>query len=157
MLEKNLQTNPSGEIEAGECTCIAGTDGNCKHSAALVFYVNTYEDESPTSEKCRWNIPKRVQDYSKGCIVKDLFVRRQNGTGLQPAPPEEILKHFPDIECPLANLLKVRSSLQENIAGNFNLLVMLCSEFSNSCNGFLHFCSFHRSSATSGLFASRRL
>lgn len=50
------QLGPNRAFEVGHCTCKAGVTGNCKHVAALVVYVNEFEEASCTNQQQKWGI-----------------------------------------------------------------------------------------------------
>ena len=58
-----LQLDPHRNVVGGRCSCVAGIDYNCKHSAALVHYVNSSRSESCTSREQHQPNKKAKQMY----------------------------------------------------------------------------------------------
>jgi len=65
----DLSIDPtSRQIQDAHCTCKAGVTGNCKHSAGLIYYVNTERTTGCTDKKVCWKKPsqKLRELYPKG-------------------------------------------------------------------------------------------
>lgn len=105
------QVKEGGEIIAGECNCIAGKGGRCKHTSALVNYVNNHEDQSVTSGPCQWNIPRRVKDYSRGALIADLFPKKPLDVPMKTNSFMDLESCYLDVECPLFEIARVRKDL----------------------------------------------
>jgi hypothetical protein len=61
---------------SGHCSCVNGIDGNCKHTAGLVFFVNTERTVGCTDEAKKWKKPaeKVKKIYPKGQTVEELLL-----------------------------------------------------------------------------------
>jgi hypothetical protein len=66
-----LRLDEIRNVVGGNCTCVAGAGVTCKHSAALVCFVNSERDESKTAKACEWAKPsqKKLNLYPKGRSV----------------------------------------------------------------------------------------
>ncbi len=73
ILELQLQPGCRRLLE-GRCSCQAGIDAKCKHSAGLVHFVNTEQVESCTSGEKKWGKPptKAKDLFPKGETVQEL-------------------------------------------------------------------------------------
>ena len=72
MVELNLDENRS--ITSAHCSCWVGERGDCKHTAALILFMNEYRDESKTNEPCGWKQPskKAMESYKKGACFDEI-------------------------------------------------------------------------------------
>ncbi|KAM7288157.1 putative nuclease HARBI1 isoform X1 [Ixodes scapularis] len=112
-----IRLNPqSRKIIAGSCTCRYGVLGECKHSAAVVHYVNKHEVAACTSLPQAWGKPSKKPKLNDKASIADLFggnrsntVRKQQAREM---PPSYILCHFPDIETPFTNILRMMDKNQ---------------------------------------------
>jgi hypothetical protein len=70
-----LRLDVNRNVCGGNCTCVAGAGVTCKHSAALVFFINSERDESKTAKACEWAKPsqKKLNLYPKGRSVDDII------------------------------------------------------------------------------------
>lgn len=111
----SLRSAKSEEVIGGSCDCRYGAAGNCKHCAAVAVFVNRHEDESCTSQRQTWGIPsKAARDYDKSTIAELFGPNKHQFVGKKkpmPVEPSYVLEHFPDIECPMVNVLKHISQL----------------------------------------------
>ena len=59
-------------ITNAHCQCQAGVTGLCKHTGALIYYINNEREESKTDKPNTWKAPsKYLQDlYPKGQTIK---------------------------------------------------------------------------------------
>ena len=80
------------------CGCISGSQGKCKHVAALVQVINAERTTSQTDEAKTWLAPSELVQcrYPKGETVQELV------TGEKPQqrsfrPPQEDLDHLADL------------------------------------------------------------
>ena len=76
-----LLTPSSRTVVSGRCSCPCGLSFNCKHCAALFYYINTERSESKTDATQRWSAPSlQLQElYPKGASVEHL-IRKTNLT-----------------------------------------------------------------------------
>lgn len=65
----------SRSVVYGRCSCPAGLSFNCKHAAALYFYINNERSESKTDRKQAWKAPSsRLKElYPKGETIERLM------------------------------------------------------------------------------------
>jgi hypothetical protein len=70
-----LRLDANRNVCGGNCTCVAGAGVTCKHSAALVCFINSERDESKTAKACEWAKPsqKKLNLYPKGRSVDDII------------------------------------------------------------------------------------
>lgn len=75
------QLNPqSRKIITGSCTCRYGVLGECKHSAAVVHYVNKHEVAACTSLPQAWGKPSKKPKLDDKASIADLFGGRTTTT-----------------------------------------------------------------------------
>jgi len=57
------------------CSCPSGISAKCKHSAAVLLYINEERSEGPTDEEKKWKRPsKKAQSlYPKGEAIETLY------------------------------------------------------------------------------------
>ena len=62
-------------VKSGRCSCVAGIDLKCKHSAALYLYINLERTESKTDAPKAWLKPSEKQKkmYRKAKTFKEMF------------------------------------------------------------------------------------
>ena len=71
----NLWIDKDRKITSAHCQCVAGESGQCKHTSALVFYVNEEREESKTDVQCKFVAPSKAgqNKYPKGQELDDIF------------------------------------------------------------------------------------
>ena len=59
----------------GRCSCVAGITANCKHAAALYYYINNERTVGCTDESQKWRAPsKKMQEqYPKGETIEKII------------------------------------------------------------------------------------
>ncbi|KAM7306383.1 uncharacterized protein ISCGN_010100 [Ixodes scapularis] len=106
----------SRKVVAGSCTCRYGVLGECKHSAAVVHYINTHEVSACTSVPQAWGKPSKRPKLSDKASIGDLFGgNRSNFVGKQEPRevlPRYIIDHFPDIDTPFTDILRLTGQNQ---------------------------------------------
>ncbi|CAN7999424.1 unnamed protein product [Ixodes hexagonus] len=112
-----IRLNPqSRKIIAGSCTCRYGVLGECKHSAAVVHHINEHETAACTSLPQAWGKPSKKPKLDDKASIADLFGgNRSNFVGKQQPremPPSYILQHFPDIQTPFTDILRLMEKNQ---------------------------------------------
>lgn len=99
----DLDIHPtSRRVIHARCSCVSGVSGLCKHTAALVQYINTQREASCTSGPPTWLKPKsRAQQlYPKGEKVEDLIGSKKTEMPTFKEDPERLeclaseLEHF---------------------------------------------------------------
>ena len=57
------------------CNCCAGKTGECKHTGAVVLFVNNEREESKTDKEQEWNKPSDHGRalYPKGQTIDDII------------------------------------------------------------------------------------
>jgi hypothetical protein len=62
-------------IERMHCSCVAGSMGQCKHTSALVLFINGERDETCTDHQMNWNQPseKNKSLHRKGQSLDKIF------------------------------------------------------------------------------------
>ena len=71
-----LSLNPSDRrVLSARCSCIAGCDGQCKHTAAIVHHVNSERSVGCTDEAQVWMKPseKMKRLYPKGETIQEML------------------------------------------------------------------------------------
>jgi hypothetical protein len=70
-----LIINEQREVKQAHCQCPAGTVGNCKHTAALFYFINHEREETKTDKACQWNAPSTMGQslYPKGKPFDEIF------------------------------------------------------------------------------------
>nr|XP_050034009.1 uncharacterized protein LOC126530763 [Dermacentor andersoni]XP_050039166.1 uncharacterized protein LOC126536286 isoform X2 [Dermacentor andersoni] len=61
------------KIESGVCTCRYGSMGNCKHCAAVAFYLNDFNHASCTSAPQTWGKPAGKPLLNDKASIGELF------------------------------------------------------------------------------------
>ncbi|XP_077502566.1 uncharacterized protein LOC144113400 isoform X1 [Amblyomma americanum] len=107
------------ELQAGLCSCRYGAAGSCKHCAAVALHVNMHDDISCTSERQRWGRPSKKARVDDKASIEELFGANKHphvGGGEPPKPldPSFLIKHFPDIQCPMSRILKAQNENDES-------------------------------------------
>ena len=95
----SLDINSVREVIAGRCSCAAGIDGDCKHCAALVFFINTERTEGSTDAPQAFHKPseKARNMYPKGETVLELQGKAGDnipGAAISFYPDEEALSSW---------------------------------------------------------------
>ncbi len=67
------------QVLRSHCSCTAGADGICKHTAAIFKYVNTERSEGCTDTEQSWSKPskKLAELYPKGECIQKLFFGKE--------------------------------------------------------------------------------
>ena len=88
------------KLKSAHCNCVSGITGLCKHTSALVCYVNAERTESCTDSLQQWQKPsqKRQTLYPKGETIETLF-------NLDPVTPPSFIPEAGKLDTFL-NLLK---------------------------------------------------
>ena len=70
-----FEIDETRRVTKAYCSCVAGGQGGCKHSAALFLYINTERTEGKTDWKQGWTAPsKKLQEtYPKGQTLQQIF------------------------------------------------------------------------------------
>ena len=70
-----LIINNEREIISGFCSCHGGAEALCKHSSAIVHFINSERTESKTAESQTWHVPSKasVTIFPKGKKIKTLY------------------------------------------------------------------------------------
>ena len=70
-----LELDSDRKVVSAHCSCVAGVAGNCKHTCALVVYVNSERTQSQTDEQCQWYKPSEwgQKNYPKGEEVENIY------------------------------------------------------------------------------------
>ena len=70
-----LELDDSRRIKNGHCNCVLGINGFCKHTSALVCYINLERTEACTDAVQKWQKPSDRQQslYPKGATIESLF------------------------------------------------------------------------------------
>ncbi len=63
------------EVKEARCQCQAGVTGNCKHTAALLHYINEERSMGCTDKEQVWSKPskKKQELYKKGETIEKIF------------------------------------------------------------------------------------
>ncbi len=75
-----LEVEPrTRDIKRSHCSCTAGADGVCKHTAAIYKYVNSERSEGCTDAEQSWSKPskKLAELYPKGECIQKLFFGKE--------------------------------------------------------------------------------
>jgi hypothetical protein len=83
-----IEVGPDRQLLHGHCNCVSGISGNCKHTCALVTYVNSERTDGCTDNTQQWQKPSQHKQslYPKGETIEALF-------GLDPLPPLSFKKN----------------------------------------------------------------
>ena len=70
-----LELDDKRVILDARCQCVSGLNGDCKHTAALIYYINNEREESQTDRKCTWRAPSQYGQklYPKGQTFDEIF------------------------------------------------------------------------------------
>lgn len=63
------------KLKTAHCNCVSGVSGLCKHTSALVHFINSERTEGCTDNVQQWQKPslKRQTLYPKGETIESLF------------------------------------------------------------------------------------
>ena len=66
----------SRNVTSALCSCVSGTQGRCKHTAAVISFVNLEREESQTDKQCTWQAPssRGKSLYPKGETIDNIFL-----------------------------------------------------------------------------------
>ncbi|XP_075547109.1 uncharacterized protein LOC142580148 isoform X2 [Dermacentor variabilis] len=97
------------KIESGVCTCRYGSMGNCKHCAAVAFYLNEFNHASCTSAPQTWGKPAGKPLLNDKASIGELF-GDYNSPFVGNRKPAELspfyaLEYFPGIVSPFTETL----------------------------------------------------
>ena len=101
-----LQINQARLFTEAKCSCRAGKVGKCKHTAAVICFLDNFKDETPTSGPCQWTIPKKTKDYSQGITIATLFPPKTDSINILGIHLTSLLETFRNLESPLMTVLK---------------------------------------------------
>ena len=72
-----INVNNQRLITEANCSCVCGITGSCKHTAAVIYMVNTERDTTKTDKECTFNKPSVKNDkserYAKAKKIKELY------------------------------------------------------------------------------------
>ena len=70
-----LTLDEGRHVTSGRCQCVSGAEASCKHSSALVWFINAEREESQTDRERTWNRPssKAQKRYPKGKPTREIF------------------------------------------------------------------------------------
>ncbi len=127
------------------CSCTAGIDGMCKHTAALFKFVNLERSEGCTDDKQGWSKPtKKLNDlYPKGESIQKLFFQKSpekrdfSGTSFDHDRVIKLMEKHSLQNCSVYKTLTAKAPEQENVPEievvlNANLEKMLLEPVSRS-------------------------
>ncbi len=91
-----LELDQARNVKDARCQCIAGLHGDCKHTAALIHFVNSERQESKTDEKCTWRTPSKYGQklYPKGKSFDEIFGFNTPRPSFKPPPAAEQESHL---------------------------------------------------------------
>ena len=91
-----LTLDQSREVVGAFCRCHAGINGNCKHCAAVMFFVNTERCEGKTDRPSEWSAPTAhsLALYPKGKTLEDIFGYEKIPSQSFEPPPDDLLGNF---------------------------------------------------------------
>ncbi|XP_037520498.1 uncharacterized protein LOC119397131 [Rhipicephalus sanguineus] len=106
-----LQLSSQRVISGATCSCKAGSDGACKHVAAVALELNNLADATSSTDVPQvWGRPASKPNTSKKESVEELFGEYKplyiGGKPPDEQPPSFILEHFPDLDCIMQSTLK---------------------------------------------------
>ena len=83
-------------VQDSRCQCISGQNGDCKHTAALIYFVNSERQESQTDQQCQWRKPSQYGQklYSKGKTFDEIFNLSQPKCSFKPPSKSEQDSHL---------------------------------------------------------------
>lgn len=129
-----FQLTGGRKIKTASCSCKAGIVGQCKHTAALIIFINEFNDPSKTNERQSWGIPKVKEGYSKGKRLSEMFPREVKNDIVPRLKKECIMESFPDISCPLYAAVKAQRETKDTNACQMVITDMI----ETICNQELH-------------------
>ena len=70
-----LSLDETRNVTSALCSCAAGTQGQCKHTAAVVSFINIEREESQTDKHCNWKTPssRGKSLYPKGETIDNIL------------------------------------------------------------------------------------
>lgn len=71
----HFELTPDRIVSSGRCSCVAGVDALCKHSAAVVLFINRERATGSTDDEQKWKGPslKARSLYPKGASIQSLL------------------------------------------------------------------------------------
>ena len=72
----DLVLGPNREVLSARCSCVSGITGDCKHTCALVIFINKERTESQTDQICEWYQKPTEwgkRNYPKGEEVESIY------------------------------------------------------------------------------------
>lgn len=124
MVSFSHQLDDSRRITEAHCSCRGGICGQCKHTAAVVAYVNKEDTSTKTSVTNVWKRPsaKQLGMYNKGFLFSEMFTPKlPDGKLRGQAVPASIV----DSNCPLGIMLRQEAQVKENLVSLDKLLSQL--------------------------------
>ncbi|CAN7948593.1 unnamed protein product, partial [Ixodes pacificus] len=115
------QLDNSRRITEAHCTCKGGTSGQCKHTTAVVAYVNREDTSTKTSTTNVWKRPsaKQLGMYNKGVLFSEMFASKLPDGRLQGQPVPACIVNS---NCPLGIMLRQEEQVKENLRSLNKLL-----------------------------------
>ncbi|KAM7297551.1 uncharacterized protein ISCGN_022702 [Ixodes scapularis] len=116
-----IKLDNTRRITEAHCTCRGGTCGQCKHTTAVVAYVNREDTSTKTSITNVWKRPsaKQLGMYNKGVLFSEMFASKLPDGRLQGQPvPASIVNS----NCPLGIMLRQEEQVKENLKSLNKLL-----------------------------------
>ncbi|XP_060085312.1 uncharacterized protein LOC132564697, partial [Ylistrum balloti] len=110
-----MMSKVSGCINSAECNCTAGEGEACNHIAALLYAIADVTEKkingklAPTSQKCKWNNPRKRKLSPKK--AENVLFRKH--TFDREAPANKCIKVF-DIQKSTVNVERFRDKLISN-------------------------------------------
>ncbi len=91
-----LTLNQERIVQDSRCQCVSGLNGDCKHTAALIYYVNNERQESQTDRQCQWRKPSQYGQklYPKGKTFDEIFNLSQPKCSFKPPSTSEQESHL---------------------------------------------------------------
>ncbi|XP_059090826.1 uncharacterized protein LOC131886483 [Tigriopus californicus] len=70
-----LTLDEARRVIDSHCNCRSGSTGQCKHTGAVVLFVNSERNEAPTDRACEWNKPSNKGQalYPKGETIDSII------------------------------------------------------------------------------------
>ncbi|XP_077504039.1 uncharacterized protein LOC144114285 [Amblyomma americanum] len=122
LLTWSLHAKQELRIKDGRCTCNAGIAAQCKHAAAVCFYINRYEDTSCTSQLQQWGKPSMKPHRPRNQDLMAFFPSQEsNSTNTKAASPS-ILLNYTDIISSMKEILSM---------GQMNAEKLVCQDVLN--------------------------
>ena len=103
-------------MTSANCTCLAGVTNDCKHSYALIYFVNNHRIESKTSFQQEWGKPSESQSskekYAQPMRWSDQFKLKRKLSPIRAKPFDLKLRHVAYSNNPLKKWLQSWDSLK---------------------------------------------